>query len=79
MRAFKILPSAKFNPRLSYTTRNYTYSSEELGKMSLDEWANTFRKETIDVAKMDIGKATNRSCHHLSQVIILAICIIIPE
>ena len=57
MRAFKIVSSTKLN--LSYIKRNYTYSSAELDKMSLDEWAKNFRQETIDVAKMDIGKINN--------------------
>ena len=38
--------------------RHYTYSSQDLDKMTLDQWGDAFKKETIDVAKMDITSIT---------------------
>ena len=47
-----------------WNRRNYTYSAAELDTMSLEDWASNFKKETIDVAKMDIG---GRSYYQLIQ------------
>jgi hypothetical protein len=49
-----------------------TYSARELDAMSLDQWREAFKRETVDVASMDSGSISYRdSAERMRQVFLL--------
>jgi hypothetical protein len=38
--------------------RDYTYSSHDLDLMTTEQWIENFKKETIDIARMDSSTLT---------------------
>ena len=49
-----IRPAAYYSTNSAVQPPPKVYSNAELNKMTLDEWAEAFKKETVEVAKMDI-------------------------